>query len=88
MEEVRHQIIVTGRKKLFIEGVTQVLNYDEKEIILETNSGLLILTGENFNIYNLSLEKGVLEVSGLLRALEYSEKSSGKGKNILQRLFK
>lgn len=84
----QHQLNILNREKQVISGVLSVLNYDEDEIVLETNMGVLTLRGKNFNITSLSLEAGTLEASGTVNHLHYSEGKGVRGKSILQRLLK
>lgn len=88
MPDGQHHLAITNREKLIVSGVLQVLNYDEEEMLLETNMGLLVIKGKNFNISNLSLETGSLEASGTVNNLSYSEGKGARSKSFLQRLFK
>jgi sporulation protein YabP len=88
MVDGQHQLTIINRQKLVVSGVLQVLNYDEEEIVLETTMGFLSLKGKDFNISNLSLEAGNLEVSGTISNLSYSEGKGARGKGLLQRLLK
>ncbi|AKX92917.1 sporulation protein YabP [Neomoorella thermoacetica] len=88
MADGQHQLSIINREKLVISGVLQVLNYDEEEILLETTLGYLVIKGSNFNISNLSLETGNLELSGRVNNLSYSEGKGARGKGLMQRLFK
>lgn len=83
-----HQLIIDNRQRMIISGVLHVMNYDEKEILLETTKGTLTLKGSNFNITNLSLENSNLEINGALNNLSYSEGKGVRGKGLLRRLLK
>lgn len=88
-EKPRHSVSVYGRKQLVMEGVRQVESFDESEIVLETNMGMLILKGEGLNITQLSKETGSLAAEGSFNSFQYMEnKAKGMGKGILKRIFK
>lgn len=92
MSQGRQQLSLTNRERLEATGVRQVVSFDEKEIVLETDFGILVLKGEGMNITHLDLESGELVVQGLLTSIEYAEDRSKKlkarGKQIIDRLFR
>ena len=85
-------IELTNREKLQISGVLNVASFDEEEIFLETNLGLLKIKGEGLHITNLNLDGGSLEVDGFVHVLEFMEdkgaKLRSKGKNIISKLIR
>jgi len=88
-EQLTHSISIGGRKNLNMEGVQHVESFDETELVLETNMGMLILKGEDLHITQLNLETGHLAAEGFFNSMQYQEsKSRGKGKGILNRIFK
>ncbi|HPZ42916.1 MAG TPA: sporulation protein YabP [Bacillota bacterium] len=90
-EDLRHSISVSGRKRLVMEGVLNVDSFDESEIRLETNMGLLVLKGEGLHITHLSLEQGNLAAEGFFTSLQYhdsKEKGKAKAKGMLSRILK
>ena len=88
-DHITHSISIGGRKKLNMEGVQHVESFDDSELVLETNMGMLILKGEDLHITQLSLETGHLAAEGFFSSLQYLEsKGKGKGKGILNRIFK
>ena len=44
---LKHNITMQDRQVLLITGVNDVLNFDEVEIVAETQEGILIIHGEN-----------------------------------------
>jgi len=90
-ERNAHSIFLRGRKQLVMEGVHHVDSFDESEIILQTNMGVVLLKGEGLHITQLNLETGNLTAEGFFVSLQYKEskgKGKGAGKKILNRLFK
>lgn len=92
-EQKVHQFSLVNREDFKLKGVTKVENFDETEIVLETNAGPLALKGENLHINNLNLETGDLAVIGLIKTIQYLDphgykSAKGKGKSILNRLLK
>ena len=89
-QKIQQKLALIDRKHLDLEGVLHVGNFDEREIVLETNMGMLFLKGEGLNITKLNLEEGTLCVQGFINSVEYKEAKStrAKGKNMLSRLMK
>lgn len=89
--KTKNKVALTDRKHLQVEGVRQVASFDEKEITLDTNMGLLYLKGEGLHITQLDLQTGLLEAEGLISLMQFKEiRSEGRarGKNVLNRLLK
>ena len=85
-----HQIKLTNRKNGTISGVVDVLSFDENEIVLDTDMGLLTVRGKELHVKRLTLEKGELDLEGQVDSLNYSSNAALKrsGDSFLNRLFK
>lgn len=88
MVQEKHVLELSERKSLLLTGVTHVDNYDEQEILLQTQFGTLIIKGEGLNINELNLESGKLNVNGTINQLIYSDSHGKKGKGLLQKILK
>lgn len=82
-----HRLELTERENLSVYGVHALGSYDEKEIRMETEDGILAVQGEGMNIKQLNLEDGNVVIEGFIRALAYDEKEMTK-KGLLNRLLK
>ena len=49
-----HKIIMTNRRTCTVNGVNDVLSFDLREILLETEQGMLMIRGNELHV-NLSL---------------------------------
>ncbi|MBP2645142.1 MAG: sporulation protein YabP [Firmicutes bacterium] len=83
----RHQINLIDREELLVEGVHNLGSYDEREVIMETEQGMLLVKGEGLNIKNLNLEKGNITIDGLIKSITYDDDIRQK-KGLLERLLK
>ena len=65
-------------------------SFDDEEIIMETEQGLLAVRGENLHIKHLNLDQGEIIIDGYVLELAYAEekRARNRGKNILERLFR
>ncbi len=86
-----HRVEIFQREQIRLQGVVHVESFDEREVVIETDLGLLSLTGAEFHITSLDLDKGYMVIEGMFLAMEYSGmdgRSRQKDKGFLQRLFR
>ena len=81
-----HTLTIEGRNRAVITGVTDVDNFNDAMIVMNTSAGAMTLIGSALHISRLNLDDGQLLVEGQIDALEYDERARGKGG--LSRLFK
>lgn len=74
------KIILTDRRMLIVDGVNNVLSFDDGYVLLSTALGDLCVEGEDLKIENLTKERGEISVSGTVSALYYREKTAKKRK--------
>ena len=82
----KHNLTLKGRKELNIDGVKEVISYNENKIFLQTNMGGLELKGSDLNIQQLNLDNSSINITGHIDLIQYT-----KGKtetNFIKRLFK
>lgn len=85
----QHKVIMINRKSCSLTGITDVIAFDEKEVILETQMGALFIRGENMHIKRLTLEQGEVDVEGSIDSYMYSgKKAMEKNESLLSRLFR
>lgn len=76
--EAEHNITMRNRKHLDITGVKQVESFDNEEFLLETVMGILAIRGENLQMKNLDVEKGVVSIKGRVFDLIYVDEQHGE----------
>ena len=84
--EMPHSLILEGRERLSIHGVTDVLSFDENAIYTDTVKGALTIFGEELHIEKLSLENGEVIIEGFIDDLRY-ESAPKKSGGIFSKLF-
>ena len=81
-----HRLELIGRERLTISGVDDVERFDETGIIMSTDGGTLVVTGEGLHIGKLSLDGGELHVDGRIDAISYEGGTEERG-GFFRRLF-
>ena len=79
-----HSLCIKGETT--VTGVTQVIALEEREARLAVGDKTLVLMGNRFSAEKLSLEEGVLVLSGEVTMAKYADKAEAK--SLLKRLFK
>ena len=84
-----HIINITDRKSINITGVKKIDNFDDKEFLIETNMGYLIIKGNDLEIIKLDTYQGDVSIKGKINSLVYNENSKKIEKDsIISKLFK
>ena len=85
-----HKIVLSNRKSGNFTGVLDVISFDISEILLETEQGMLNVKGKDLHVNRLNLEKGEVDVEGLIDVLSYSQvpASVKKSENLFGKWFK
>ena len=81
-----HRIVLGRRKQGSITGVRDVISFDAKEVILDTEDGLLTIRGSELHVNRLTVENGEIDLEGQVDSLVYSAGSANK-ESLLSRLF-
>ncbi|RDI38418.1 sporulation protein YabP [Falsibacillus pallidus] len=84
-----HDVMMRGRKVLDITGVKQVESFDNEEFLLETVMGFLSVRGQNLQMKNLDVDKGIVSIKGKVFDLVYLDEQHGeKAKGLFSKLFR
>ncbi len=83
--ETQHTLTLINRTELSLTGINDIDSFNEQEIIAVCETGELVIKGELLHIEQLSVEAGIMSVSGKITSLSYNEKFTGT--SVLKRLF-
>lgn len=81
----QHILTLTDRSELSVTGIKDVDAFNDQEIVAVCDTGELLIKGEGLHIWELSVDTGILTVSGKISSLSYNEKISRA--SVLKRLF-
>ena len=78
-----------NRNAASLTGVREVVSFDENQVVMDTDMGLLTIKGKDLHVSRLTVEKGEMEVEGQIDSLTYSSNEAYRkaGQSILARLF-
>ena len=82
-------LILEDRRKLVLTGVAEVINFDDKQINLNTNLGILCIKGEELKMTKLDVQNGDVVILGKVNSVIYSgNEARHNNQSILSRLFR
>ncbi len=82
-----HNLILENRHALTSTGVSSIISYDSKDVILETSMGILNVGGNDLNVSELSVQTGEVKITGDIEFIQYEKPKQERG-NFLQRLVR
>ena len=82
-----HNIILEGRSKMVLSGISDVIAFEEDNVQLKTTKGDLTIRGNLMKMESFVSDTGDLVIQGNIYALVYVNDSAQK-QGFLSRLFK
>lgn len=87
--EEKSTLTMENRKRLLLNGVVEVVSFNEDQIILNTNLGTLHIKGEGLKMNKLDVQNGEVIINGMVNSCIYVNKENKKDKEkLLSKLFK
>ena len=84
-----HKFILSNRRTCTITGVSDVISFDITEVLLETEQGMLMIKGADLHVNRLTLEKGEVDIEGMIDSFSYSQlpTMAKKQESFFEKLF-
>ena len=82
-----HNVILEGRRRMTLSGITDVDSFDEQLVVLYCDTGQIAIRGEQLHISRIDVESGNLSLEGEIDSLEYTDNVAVRG-SIWARLFR
>jgi len=74
-----HTLSLENRQRAALTGVSEVLAFDENQVVLMTEGGELALAGEGLHVTKLMLEEGHMAVEGKIDSVVYTQRGGRRG---------
>jgi sporulation protein YabP len=89
IEDKKSNLMLENRKKLTINGVIEVINFNESQILLNTELGTMVIRGQELRMNKLDVQNGDVLITGKVDSFVYTnDKSKVKKDSIVSRLFR
>ncbi len=83
--ELPHRLVLEGRGRLSVTGITEIESFDENTVVLYTTRGTLVIHGRQLHLSTLSVDGGQASVDGTIDSLVYEDEQRSGG--LFSRLF-
>lgn len=74
----KSNLTLNNRSELSITGVTKVKTTEHNQIVAALDNSLIVITGSNLSVQNLSIREGLLELTGNIDGIRYTNSHSKK----------
>ncbi|AKN33028.1 hypothetical protein Ccar_20125 [Clostridium carboxidivorans P7] len=89
VEDKKSILHIENRKRLVLNGVVEVISFNEEQIVLNTNLGTLNIKGQGLKMNKLDVQNGDVTIIGMISSCIYTNNQEKKQKEkLISRLFK
>ena len=81
------EIKIIDRKRISLTGVRKLISFNNKEFVIDSKLGLIILKGDDLELLKLDTSDGNLAIKGRIDSLSYMDDTK-KEMSFISRLFK
>lgn len=83
-----HIVKLTDRSNIIINSINKIIDFDSREISIESSMGIIIIKGSDLEVIKLDTIDGNISVKGNIDGINYLD-SAGKNKDsMITKLFK
>ena len=86
MPQSGHHVSVEDCRRFTATGVSEVMSFDEQQVVMDTDHGVLTVEGSGLHVEKLSLDIGELAIAGTINALYYARRKQSRG-SLWSKLF-
>ncbi len=83
--EASGNIVITDRKTIALNGVIDVLSFDESGVSLSTSLGLLTVEGEELRVKKMDIESGAVVLEGTVNGVFYIDRTASTRRGLFGR---
>lgn len=83
-----HKVMLISRENLTVEGIREIINFDENEVNLRTVCGDMTVEGEGMHVNVLNVAVGEIELIGKINGIYYFDRNDNEKRSLLSKIFK
>ncbi len=87
-EGASHSITLIERKSFITNGVKKIENFDDKEFLIDTLMGYLLVKGNDLELIKLDTNSGNISIKGLINSITYLDDNNKEKDSLITKLFK
>ena len=73
-----HSFASKNRRGIKLDGIIDVISFDNLHVEMNTAAGGMVVEGEELRVNVLDLERGVVEIDGVLNGVFYFKEAASK----------
>ena len=77
-----HSFVSESRNSIKLLGVSDVVSFDDREVVLQTVCGGMTIEGEELHVGVLNVEEGRIEIDGRIDGLFYFDNTPTQKKKM------
>ena len=78
ISNTKSNLSLTGRNALSITGVKKVRSTEPAQVVAILDNCQIIIQGSNLSVQNVNIPSGLLELTGQVNSIKYTNSSSRK----------
>ena len=82
-----HVVKINDRKNIAISGIKKIVSFDDKEFLLESSMGNIIIKGSSLEMIKLDTIDGNVSIKGKVDSFTYTD-IANKETSMISNLFK
>lgn len=82
-----HVVKINDRKNIVISGIKKIVSFDDREFLLESSMGTIIIKGSTLEMIKLDTIEGNVSIKGKIDSFTYTD-TVNKENSIFSKLFK
>ena len=86
--KISQNVVLHSRERLSINGIKDIISFDESNVNLKTVDGDLCIDGEGIHIDILNIDKGEIEMRGRINGINFYDSLDSTKTSLLSRIFK
>lgn len=86
-EKCQQILQLTMRKQLEVNGIIDVVRFDDISVVLQTVCGELTVEGSSLKMSVLDIDKGIVSLDGQVDSIYYSDETKETKKRLFGRVF-
>ena len=87
-EPSKHEFHVKSRQQMTVDGVKDMIGFDENTVQMTTTCGDMTVEGSELHVKVLDVERGVVALEGKIDGVFYSDSDGGEKKSFWERFLK
>ena len=81
-----HSLILNDNANMRLEGITGIVKYSDKEVVLTTENHRLCVSGERLKVDKIDVKGGLAEINGSITGIRYGH--SNPAGNLMRKLIR